>query len=147
MREAFKRLHMEKGEGTGGALPLKFLTVRTHGCTAAAAWARLRAAAAPHAHAHAGAACGCTSKGRMCPSGSLCFLHALARTACPHKRMRRSTPVNRLQVNVDKVPALEANRGHCQPLFQFYKDGRMLDKVEGVEITKLVALTTTLSKK
>jgi hypothetical protein len=43
------------------------------------------------------------------------------------------------------VPALEQYRGRCQPLFLLYRDGRLLDKVEGVDGPRLTALVATLA--
>jgi len=77
VRETFKKLHMEHGEGSGGGLPLRFVTV-----------------------------------------------------------------------NVDRVPALEQYKARgCQPLFLFYRDGRVVNKVEGVEIPKISALAVALARK
>ncbi|KIZ03050.1 Dynein light chain, flagellar outer arm [Monoraphidium neglectum] len=56
-------------------------------------------------------------------------------------------PLKFYTVNVDRVPALEQHKGRCQPLFMMYKDGRLLDKVEGVEGPKLTHLVTSLLRK
>lgn len=58
-----------------------------------------------------------------------------------------SVPLRFFTANADSVPALEAHRGKSMPLFQFYRDGRLLESVEGVEVPKLVALAASLAKK
>ncbi|KAJ9514708.1 hypothetical protein QJQ45_028418 [Haematococcus lacustris] len=36
------------------------------------------------------------------------------------------------QVDAEKVGGMEEYRGHCQPVFLFFKDGKVVDKVVGV---------------
>ncbi|KAI8465509.1 MAG: dynein 14 kDa light chain, flagellar outer arm [Monoraphidium minutum] len=56
-------------------------------------------------------------------------------------------PLKFFTVNADKVAGLEQFRGRCEPQFTLYKDGKLLDKVEGVHGPKLAAMVAAHSKK
>ena len=53
-------------------------------------------------------------------------------------------PDHCVQVDVDKVPGFEEYRGKCQPVFLFYKDATLLQKVEGVEAPIMLRHIVTL---
>eukprot|EP00877_Chromochloris_zofingiensis_P013849 jgi/Chrzof1/8718/Cz03g21230.t1 len=55
-------------------------------------------------------------------------------------------PLKFYTVNADKVQGLEKYRGCCQPQFLFYKDGKVLDSVVGVQAPPLTKLITSLSE-
>lgn len=48
---------------------------------------------------------------------------------------------------MDRVPALEALKGKCMPVFKVYRDGRCLETVEGVAVPQLTAMIASLVKK
>ncbi|GFH18903.1 flagellar outer dynein arm light chain 5, thioredoxin-like protein [Haematococcus lacustris] len=41
-------------------------------------------------------------------------------------------PLKFYTVDAEKVGGMEEYRGHCQPVFLFFKDGKVVDKVVGV---------------
>ncbi|GAX79478.1 hypothetical protein CEUSTIGMA_g6919.t1 [Chlamydomonas eustigma] len=48
-------------------------------------------------------------------------------------------------LDVDKVAGFEEYKGKCQPIFLFYKDGQILEKVVGVQAPTLTRHIQTLS--
>ncbi|GMH36323.1 hypothetical protein BSKO_04191 [Bryopsis sp. KO-2023] len=54
-------------------------------------------------------------------------------------------PLKFYTVKADRVQALASHKGKCRPVFFFYKDGQVLETVEGVDAPRLTKLIMDLS--